>query len=541
MPARRHTLVIGLVAAIAASVSHAQGATVEAQLIEQGQYWQARSNAVRAAEIWQKVLLIDANQVQALYGMGLIGVKQNKPQQAQTYLTRLQALSPVPWQAVQLEQDIALGQPQNQALLDDARRLADAGERDKATGVFRQLFNGRLPQGTVGREYYTNLGFNNADWPEARNGFERLMRQNSDDSILALFFAKHLARREDSRAEGIAALARLSTHPDIAGDADQSWRMALVWIGPPAAAQVPLFDAFLKVHPDDQEIRDQLNKGRQQHASGTASGWQQDPLVARGLKALEKNDHAAAEEAFAARLKIKADDADALGGLSEIGKQAVQRLNDLGVIIDVSQMSSKALLQVSQLSRTPMVASHSAPRALVDIPRNLSDDELQLIKQSGGVVQIVAFPAYLKPLTQKTQDKLNALRKDFDLPPLPNLAMALMPGDPIITVWPEQRFGAYASKLYAILEEEPKATVKDFVDAIDYTVRKIGIDHVGISSDFNDGGGVKGFNDVSEVRNVTAELIERGYAEADITKLWGGNFLRVWEQVQASARPAAKP
>lgn len=136
MPARRHTLVIGLVAAIAASVSHAQGATVEAQLIEQGQYWQARSNAVRAAEIWQKVLLIDPDQVQALYGMGLIGVKQNKPQQAQTYLTRLQALSPVPWQAVQLEQDIALGQPQNQALLDDARRLADAGERDKRPGCF---------------------------------------------------------------------------------------------------------------------------------------------------------------------------------------------------------------------------------------------------------------------------------------------------------------------------------------------------------------------------------------------------------------------
>ncbi|WP_122596168.1 membrane dipeptidase, partial [Pseudomonas viridiflava] len=91
------------------------------------------------------------------------------------------------------------------------------------------------------------------------------------------------------------------------------------------------------------------------------------------------------------------DTPDALGGLSDIGKQAVQRLNDLGVIIDVSQMSSKALEQVSQLSRTPMVASHSAPRALVDIPRNLSDEEMQLIKHSGGVVQVVAFPAYLKP------------------------------------------------------------------------------------------------------------------------------------------------
>ncbi|MDF7795286.1 cellulose biosynthesis protein BcsC [Pseudomonas syringae] len=317
MPARRHTLVIGLVAAIAASVSQAQAATAEAQLIEQGQYWQARSNPVRAAEVWQKVLQIEPNQIDALYGMGLIGVKQNKPQQAQAYLARLQALSPVPWQAVQLEQDIALGQPQNQALLDEARRLADAGERDKATGVFRQLFNGRLPEGKVGREYYTNLGFNSADWPEARKGFERLMRQNPDDSILALFFAKHLARREDTRAEGIAALARLSTHPDIAGDADQSWRMALVWIGPPTAAQVPLFEAFLKAHPDDQDIRDQLNKGRQQ----PAGGWQQDPLVARGLKALERNDHAAAEQAFAARLKTKADDADALGGLGVVRQQ----------------------------------------------------------------------------------------------------------------------------------------------------------------------------------------------------------------------------
>ncbi len=233
------------------------------------------------------------------------------------------------------------------------------------------------------------------------------------------------------------------------------------------------------------------------------------------------------------------DTPDALDGLSDIGKQAVHRLNDLGVIIDVSQMSTKALEQVAQLSRTPMVASHSAPRASVDIPRNLSDKELQLIKNSGGVVQVVGFPAYLRPLSQPTQNKLNALRARFDLPPLPNLAMALMPGDAIITAWPEQKFGQYASALYAILEEEPKATLKDLGDAIDYTVRKIGIDHVGIASDFNDGGGLKGWENVGEIRNVTAELIQRGYSEADIAKLWGGNFLRVWDQVQKSAKPLA--
>ncbi len=233
------------------------------------------------------------------------------------------------------------------------------------------------------------------------------------------------------------------------------------------------------------------------------------------------------------------DSTDALEGLSPIGQQAVHRLNDLGVIIDVSQMSTKALEQVAQLSRTPMVASHSAPRASVDIPRNLSDKELQLIKNSGGVVQVVGFPAYLRPLSQPTQDKLNALRARFDLPPLPNLAMALMPGDAIIAAWSEQKFGQYASALYAILEEEPKATLKDWGDAIDYTVRKIGIDHVGISSDFNDGGGIQGWENVGEVRNVTAELIQRGYSEADIAKLWGGNFLRVWDQVQKAAKPLA--
>lgn len=233
------------------------------------------------------------------------------------------------------------------------------------------------------------------------------------------------------------------------------------------------------------------------------------------------------------------DSTDALEGLSPIGQQAVHRLNDLGVIIDVSQMSTKALEQVAQLSRTPMVASHSAPRASVDIPRNLSDKELQLIKNSGGVVQVVGFPAYLRPLSQPTQDKLNTLRARFDLPPLPNLAMALMPGDAIIAAWPEQKFGQYTQGLYGILEEEPKATLKDWGDAIDYTVRKIGIDHVGISSDFNDGGGIQGWENVGEVRNVTAELIQRGYSEADIAKLWGGNFLRVWDQVQKAAKPLA--
>ena len=234
------------------------------------------------------------------------------------------------------------------------------------------------------------------------------------------------------------------------------------------------------------------------------------------------------------------DSRDALGGLSDAGQASgaspERPGRDHRRVANVDQGAGAS----RQLSRAPMVASHSAPRALVDIPRNLSDQEMQLIKNSGGVVQIVGFPTYIKPLSQATQDKLNALRARFDLQPLQGLEMALMPGDPVITVWSEQRFGEYASQLYGIIDEEPKATPQGFGDAIDYAVKKIGIDHVGISSDFNDGGGLNGWKDVSEARNVTAELISRGYSEADIAKLWGGNFLRVWDQVQKSSKPVAK-
>lgn len=321
MRPRSSTLVLSLLAALAVPAVNAETKDVKAQLVEQGQYWQARANAERASEIWLKVLRLDPNQINALYGMGLIGVKQNKPQQAQQYLARLQALSPRPWLSRQLEQDIALAKPSNKALLDEARRLADANERDKATDVFRKMFNGLTPEGTIGREYYNNLAFNPAGWAEARQGMERLLRETPDDAILALFYGKQLIRHEESRAEGARVLARLTKRVEIAGDADESWRLALVWMGPPNAAQSPLFEEFLKVHPQDQEIRDQLAKGRQRQASAAGTAWQPDPLVAAGLQALDKGDQDAAEKAFQARLESHPDDPDALGGLGVVRQQ----------------------------------------------------------------------------------------------------------------------------------------------------------------------------------------------------------------------------
>lgn len=320
MHAHHRTLAIAVMSALTAA-AHAQSPTPQTLLVEQGHYWQLHNNPQRAAEVWLKVLLLDPAQVDALYGLGLIGVQQGKPQQAQQYLARLQAIQPPPRQALQLAQDISVAQPQNQQRLEEARRLVDAGERDKATAVFRSLFDGRPPQGTIGREYYNNLAFNQADWAEARGGFQRLQREMPNDSIVALFYAKHLVRHEDSRAEGIRALAALTQRTDIAGDADESWRLALTWIGPPNPAQLPLFEAYLKTHPDDVEIRAQMNKGKQQVATTASKEWQPPAEVARGLKALKEGDQATAEQAFQARLKTQPDDADALGGLGVIRQQ----------------------------------------------------------------------------------------------------------------------------------------------------------------------------------------------------------------------------
>ena len=171
------------------------------------------------------------------------------------------------------------------------------------------------------------------------------------------------------------------------------------------------------------------------------------------------------------------------GGLSELGKQGVARLNELGILIDVSQLSTPAFKQVLSLTKAPVIASHSGVRSIVDATRNLSDEELDLLKRNGGVISVVAFSNYLRT------------------PP-------------------------------AQAEGAPPATVAQLVDAIAYAVKRIGIDHVGIASDFNHGGGVAGWQNEGEAPNVTAELLRRGYSERDIAKLWGGNFLRVWGEAQ---------
>ncbi|MCG2842451.1 dipeptidase [Sandaracinobacter sp. RS1-74] len=216
------------------------------------------------------------------------------------------------------------------------------------------------------------------------------------------------------------------------------------------------------------------------------------------------------------------------GGLSPAGKAAIAELNRLGVVVDVSQLSSKAFAQAVAASGAPVLASHSSARALVDVGRNLGDAELDLLKANGGVVAINAFSAYLRPDGASTTRKIAELQRSFGL----NAA-----GGPVLSA---ERQAEYTRAYYAIRGEEPKATLAQLIDHVDHAVRRIGIDHVALSSDFNHGGGVIGWADVSQAPAVTAELLKRGYSAADIRKLWSENLLRVLadaERRAAVARP----
>jgi membrane dipeptidase len=231
-------------------------------------------------------------------------------------------------------------------------------------------------------------------------------------------------------------------------------------------------------------------------------------------------------------------------GLSPLGRQVIAELNRVGIMIDVSHPSKASMMQAIALSKAPIIASHSAMRALCDHSRNLDDEQLLALKKNGGVVQVVAFSSYVKtrkPDSPERAAAVAALRRELGLP---EPAAGAGPGGggggraALARLTDEQR-ALYRRRMAEIDKQfpgDPPATVAEFVNHIDYAVKKIGIDHVGISSDFDGGGGVTGWNDASETFNVTLELVRRGYTEAQIDKLWSGNLLRVMEQVQKIAK-----
>ena len=239
----------------------------------------------------------------------------------------------------------------------------------------------------------------------------------------------------------------------------------------------------------------------------------------------------------------EADDTWLHNGLSDLGKDAVKEMNRLGIMIDVSHPSKEAMKQMISLSKAPIIASHSSARALCGHSRNLDDEQLMMMKENGGVVQTVAFSSYLntekhearaafmKSIYQQVADSLDIAWYER------SKISSLSDSDKETFMENYPKVLKIGKELAANKEDAPEAVnVADFVNHIDYMVKLIGIDFVGISSDFDGGGGIEGWNDASETFNVTLELVERGYTEEEIAKLWGGNLMRVLDKVQAVAK-----
>jgi membrane dipeptidase len=212
------------------------------------------------------------------------------------------------------------------------------------------------------------------------------------------------------------------------------------------------------------------------------------------------------------------------GGLSDFGVQVVREMNRLGMMVDVSHISGDAVLDAVRFSRSPVIASHSAVQALAPIPRNLGDDQLRAIADGGGVVQVVGLGAFVRLPEPEKSAALGALRQELGITDW--------------AVWErltDAERDEYRRRVEEIEQRWPGGSVVDLVDHIDHAVEIMGIDHVGISSDFDGGGGVTGWQNAAETLNVTLELVRRGYTEAEIEKLWGGNLMRVWRANEALA------
>ncbi len=214
------------------------------------------------------------------------------------------------------------------------------------------------------------------------------------------------------------------------------------------------------------------------------------------------------------------------GGLSEYGRALIARCNDLGLMVDVSHSAKSTTLAAIAASRAPIIASHSGVYALNPHPRNMSDEEMKALAARGGVIQIVAYDEYLKPMPKEKKEARGKLAKSLGLTSL----------DAFFAASPEVK-AKFFRGVAALDKKWPRATVSDLVDHIDYAVKLIGVDHVGIASDFQGGGGIAGWTNAGETLNVTKELVRRGYSQGDIGKLWGGNVMRVMDEDAAARKP----
>ena len=283
---------------------------------------------------------------------------------------------------------------------------------------------------------------------------------------------------------------------------------------------------LLALEPND--IRNAKEKGKISAAIGIENGY----IIGNNINLLEDFYNLGARYITLAHIghnqisdssipKKSLNDASEIhGGLSSFGKEVISKMNQLGIMVDISHISDKAALQAIKLSQTPVIASHSSARAIANHPRNLSDNIIKKIANKNGVIQVVAFSSYIE-VNKERNNAINSLRK----------FIVNLTGDKIFIYRKHTKHPQYKIKMDEINRDFPLPSVDKFIDHVDYIVNLVGINYVGISSDFGGGGGIDGWMDASQTKNITLALLERGYSKNDIKKIWSENFLRVWTDV----------
>jgi membrane dipeptidase len=290
-------------------------------------------------------------------------------------------------------------------------------------------------------------------------------------------------------------------------------------------------DALVERYPDELEIataaadlKKIARKGKRAIYLGMENGYpigndlgNLDTFYARGIR------YITIVHSYNNDICDSSTDSVGFGGLSPFGEKVIARMNDLGMMVDLSHASDSTFYDVIRLSRAPVIASHSCARALCDNPRNLTDDMLLKLKENGGVIQMCILSPYVKtPQPNPQRDSARA-------------AVRMKHGN--YYELDEKAKDAFLEDWFEVDRQFPRelAAVKDAVDHIDHIVELIGIDHVGIGTDFDGGGALEDCFDVSQMGNITLELVRRGYTARDIKKIWGGNLTRVLREVEAAS------
>lgn len=417
--------------------------------------------------------------------------------------------------------------------------VADAALYEKARGIHERVFTFDTHVDIPGN--WSTTPANDADSGTAQVTFRKMKQGGLDGAFFAVYFGQGPRTPAGDSAAKAGAMAKFNgIHRSI----DTMYREKIE----------------LAYQPED--VPKILARGKLVGAIGIENGY----VIGRDLSLIRKYYDLGARYmtlAHTTHNDICDSSTDQRGpehnGLSAFGRQVVAEMNRVGMMVDVSHVSRQCMLQATALSTSPVMGSHSSTAAIANHPRNFDDEMLRAIAKNGGVMHTVAFASYVKVFPAERDSAIARLNREFyptdsvpvwraradsaaarggragggggrggagggrgggrGLPPLP------------ASIQPE-----YTRRMGEITAKYPPANVRDFVDHIDHAVRIAGIDHVGISSDFDGGGGVVGWNNATETLNVTMELVRRGYTEEQIAKLWSGNVLRVWAENTRRAR-----